>query len=158
MTRSRFTNWYMSTFPKLAIWQAHRMCNAKMDHDIFGVRPKHAINQQHPSLSDELHGKELSTYKMIYVILGKITSGTVVVKGNIKQFTETSVIFEDGFELKDVDDVIMATGYWFDFPYLDSGKLIPVKENRCKLYKRMFPLTSADKNTIAVIGLLQVGN
>lgn len=65
-------------------------------------------------------------------------------------------MFEDGYELKDVDEVVMATGYWFDFPYLDSGKLVEVRENRCQLYKRMFPLPSADKNTLAVIGLLQV--
>ena len=89
-------------------------------------------------------------------IEGKITTGTVVVKGNIRQFTPTSVIFEDGFELKNVDEVIMSTGYWFDFPHLDGGRLIPVHENRCKLYKKMFPLESADKNTLAVIGLLQV--
>lgn len=80
----------------------------------------------------------------------------MIIKGNIERFTETSVIFEDGFELKDVDEVVMATGYWFDFPYLDSGRLIPVEKNRCKLYKKMFPLNSADKNTLAVIGLLQV--
>jgi dimethylaniline monooxygenase (N-oxide forming) len=67
------------------------------------------------------------------------------------------VIFEDGYELPNVDEVVMATGYWFEFPYLDSGKLIPVKENQVKLYKKMFPLTSADKNSIAVIGLIQVG-
>lgn len=79
-----------------------------------------------------------------------------MVKGNIQKFTETSVIFEDGYELKDVDEVVMATGYWFDFPYLDSGRLVPVVENRCTLYKKMFPLQSADKNTIAMIGLLQV--
>lgn len=101
----------------------------------------------------------MAFYKLLWIkrlFLGKITSGTVVVKGNIRQFTESSIIFEDGFELKDVDEVVMATGYWFDFPHLDSGRLVPVKENKCKLYKKMFPLTAADKNTLAVIGLLQV--
>jgi dimethylaniline monooxygenase (N-oxide forming) len=96
---------------------------------------------------------KISTYQQIS---GKITSGTVIVKGDIRQFTETSVIFEDGVELKDVDEVVMATGYWFEFPYLDSGRLVEVKANRCKLYKKMFPLPSADKNTLAVIGLVQV--
>lgn len=56
LAKSRFLAWYSEKFPKFAIWQKHRACNRNMDHDVFGLRPKHAINQQHPSLSDELHG------------------------------------------------------------------------------------------------------
>lgn len=93
--------------------------------------------------------------RLILAHLGKITSGTVVVKGDIRHFTETSVVFEDGYELTNVDEVVMATGYYFDFPYLDSGRLVPVKANRVKLYKKMFPLRAADKNSLAVIGLVQ---
>ena len=49
-----------------------------------------------------------------------ILSGMVVVKGNVKEFTETGVIFEDGSS-EDVDVVIFATGYTFTFPFLDDS-------------------------------------
>ena len=49
-----------------------------------------------------------------------ILSGMVVVKGNVKEFTETGVVFEDGSS-EDVDVVIFATGYTFTFPFLDDS-------------------------------------
>ncbi|KAI6209904.1 Dimethylaniline monooxygenase [N-oxide-forming] [Aphelenchoides besseyi] len=138
---SRFTGWFRSVFPNIFVWLGQRQCNKVMDHDVYGLRPKHSLIAQHPSLSDQLHGF--------------ICSGAVIVKGNIREFTETGLIFEDGVEVPEVDDVVMATGYWFDFPYLDSGNLVPVEKNNCKLYKQMFPLNSSDKNTLCVIGLIQ---
>ncbi|KAI6240602.1 Dimethylaniline monooxygenase [N-oxide-forming] [Aphelenchoides fujianensis] len=138
---SRFTAWIRANFPKFFTWIGHRTCNRVFDHEAYGLRPKHTIMQQHPSLSDELHGA--------------VSAGRVIVKGNIREFTEHGILFEDGFELPQVDDVVMCTGYSFDFPMLDGGKLVPVVDNHCKLYKRMFPLNSADKATIAVLGLVQ---
>ncbi|KAI6204913.1 Dimethylaniline monooxygenase [N-oxide-forming] [Aphelenchoides besseyi] len=137
---SRFTGWFRSVLPSIYVWLGQRQCNKVMDHDVYGLRPKHSLIAQHPSLSDQLHGF--------------VCSGAVIVKGNIREFTETGVIFEDGVKVP-ADDVVMATGYWFNFPHLDSGKLVPVEKNNCKLYKRMFPLNSADKNTLCVIGLIQ---
>jgi hypothetical protein len=49
------------------------------------------------------------------------------------------VIFDDGTVAENVDTVIFATGYSFDFPLLEKGKLIEVKNNRVTLYKLMFP-------------------
>ena len=37
------------------------------------------------------------------------------------------------------------------------GKLFPVVENEVDLYLNMFPLETADHNTLAIIGLIQVG-
>ena len=51
-----------------------------------------------------------------------ILSGLVVVKGNVAEFTETGVIFEDGTK-EDVDVVIFATGYVFNFPFFDESVL-----------------------------------
>ncbi|KAI6240684.1 Dimethylaniline monooxygenase [N-oxide-forming] [Aphelenchoides fujianensis] len=143
---SRFTAWIRANFPKFFTWIGHRTCNRVFDHEAYGLRPKHTIMQQHPSLSDELHGTKRTR---------AVSAGRVIVKGNIREFTEHGILFEDGFELPQVDDVVMCTGYSFDFPMLDGGKLVPVVDNHCKLYKRMFPLNSADKATIAVLGLVQ---
>lgn len=49
----------------------------------------------------------------------------------------------------------MATGYLFDFPLLDGGKLIPTKDNNVRVYKNMYPPQEAKHNTAAVIGLAQ---
>ena len=49
-----------------------------------------------------------------------ILSGMVTVKGNIRQFTENGVVFEDGTEAE-VDVVIFATGYSFKFPFIDDS-------------------------------------
>ena len=49
-----------------------------------------------------------------------ILSGMLVVKENVKEFTENGVIFEDGTS-EEIDVVIFATGYKFDFPFLDDS-------------------------------------
>jgi dimethylaniline monooxygenase (N-oxide forming) len=52
--------------------------------------------------------------------------------------------------------VVLATGYLFKFPTLDSGNLFPVDDNNnVRVYKNMYPPQEAHKNTIAVIGLAQ---
>ena len=44
----------------------------------------------------------------------------VVVKGNIKEITESGVVFEDE-SIEEVDTVIFATGYKFHFPFLQDS-------------------------------------
>lgn len=49
------------------------------------------------------------------------TPGAIVVpKPRISHFTDTSVVFEDGTELADVDAVILGTGYEFRIPFLSA--------------------------------------
>lgn len=60
------------------------------DHDKYGMRPNRHYNSKRLTLSDELHGK--------------IASGTVVVKPNIKKFKENGIIFENGSYV-DCDEV-----------------------------------------------------
>lgn len=50
----------------------------------------------------------------------RILSGTIVVKGNIKRFTEDGIVFEGETKSTPVDDVIMATGYKIKFPFFDE--------------------------------------
>uniref|UniRef100_A0ABM5G9N1 Flavin-containing monooxygenase n=2 Tax=Pogona vitticeps TaxID=103695 RepID=A0ABM5G9N1_9SAUR len=83
-----------------------------------------------------------------------ILSGSIVVKPNVKRFTETSVIFEDGTVEEDIDVVIFATGYKAKFPFLEKSV-----QNICKssisLYKCVFP-PDLEKPTLAFIGYVGV--
>ncbi|ELV11678.1 Dimethylaniline monooxygenase [N-oxide-forming] 5 [Tupaia chinensis] len=74
------------------------------------------------------------------------------VKGNVKEFTETAAIFEDGSREDNIDAVIFATGYSFDFPFLDDS--VKVVKNKISLYKKVFP-PNLEKPTLAIIGLIQ---
>ena len=42
----------------------------------------------------------------------------MIPKPRIAYFTNTSIVFEDGTSLSDVDSVILGTGYEFRIPFL----------------------------------------
>ncbi|KHJ85090.1 Flavin-binding monooxygenase-like protein [Oesophagostomum dentatum] len=115
--------------------------NKRFDHERYGLKPKHRVMGAHPTVNDELPNR--------------IACGTVRVKPNIREFTETGIIFDDGSHVENVDEVIFATGFKFHFPTVESGKLIPVHDNVVDLYEYMYPTETADHNTLAVIGLIQ---
>lgn len=98
----------------------------------------HRALSQHPTVNDDLPNR--------------IISGLVKVKGNVKEFTETAAIFEDGSREDDIDAVIFATGYSFDFPFLEDS--VRVVRNKISLYKKVFP-PNLEKPTLAIIGLIQ---
>lgn len=110
----------------------------RFDHSMYGLKPKHRFSGQHPLVNDDLPQT--------------ILNGSVKIMGNIKKITESGVVFEDG-EAQDIDIIFFCTGYKFDFPFLDES-IISVKDNKCDLYKHMWP-TNLQKNTLAVIGLVQ---
>jgi len=87
------------------------------------------------------------------ILPSRLISGTVRVKPNITEVTETGVKFEDGSFEDDIDVIMLATGYIFGFPFLDKD-VIEVKENNVKLFKYMFP-PELEKPTLAVIGCIQ---
>ncbi|KAI1716036.1 flavin-binding monooxygenase-like domain-containing protein [Ditylenchus destructor] len=122
-----------------------RKLNQRFDHGRFGLRPEHRVLQAHLTVNDELPNR--------------IISGTVVVKPNILKFSETGVIFDDGTTVQNVDTVIFATGYSFNFDNIENGRFIEVKDNQVLLYKFMFPVGKFDenvhKNSLAIIGLIQ---
>ncbi|XP_006166329.1 dimethylaniline monooxygenase [N-oxide-forming] 5 [Tupaia chinensis] len=115
-----------------------RKMNQRFDHEMFGLKPKHRALSQHPTVNDDLPNR--------------IISGLVKVKGNVKEFTETAAIFEDGSREDNIDAVIFATGYSFDFPFLDDS--VKVVKNKISLYKKVFP-PNLEKPTLAIIGLIQ---
>uniref|UniRef100_A0A8C3F995 Flavin-containing monooxygenase n=1 Tax=Chrysemys picta bellii TaxID=8478 RepID=A0A8C3F995_CHRPI len=119
---------------------AEKKLNAKFNHAIYGLQPNslHGVILQHPTFNDDLPNR--------------IISGKVLVKPNIREFTETSAIFEDGTREEDIDVVVFATGYSFSFPFLgDCAKVI---KNQVSLYKFVFP-PQLEKPTLAFIGLIQ---
>ncbi|NXH65221.1 FMO4 monooxygenase, partial [Rhabdornis inornatus] len=83
-----------------------------------------------------------------------LLSGTVVLKPNVKEFTESSAVFEDGTTEENIDVVLFATGYNFSFPFLEESVGSAIDNNR-SLYKCIFP-PQLEKPTLAIIGLIQL--
>ncbi|NXM54285.1 FMO5 monooxygenase, partial [Illadopsis cleaveri] len=123
--------------PNIISFFLERQLNARFDHTLYGLKPRHRILNQHPTVNDDLPNR--------------IISGRVRVKPNIQEFTETSAIFEDGTR-EDVDAVVFATGYSFSFPFLEG--CVKVVENQIPLYKFVFP-PDLEKPTLAFIGFIQ---
>uniref|UniRef100_A0A669C2C3 Flavin-containing monooxygenase n=1 Tax=Oreochromis niloticus TaxID=8128 RepID=A0A669C2C3_ORENI len=113
--------------------------NKKFDHALYNLKPKHRVFSQHPTVNDELPNR--------------ILSGTVQVKPNIRRFQGSSVEFDDGSVVEDVDLVVFATGYRFSFPFLAS-QVVSVSNNKASLYKYVFP-PELERPTLAIIGLVQ---
>ncbi|CAN9500628.1 unnamed protein product [Ophioblennius macclurei] len=113
--------------------------NTRFNHSLYSLKPKHRVFSQHPTVNDELPNR--------------IISGTVQVKPNIRRFSGSSVEFDDGSIVEDVDLVVFATGYTFSYPFLSSN-VISVSNNKTPLYKYVFPPDLA-RPTLAFIGLVQ---
>ncbi|KAM6262684.1 LOW QUALITY PROTEIN: uncharacterized protein LJ264_006376 [Porphyrio hochstetteri] len=123
--------------PSMVSSFVEKQLNMRFNHSHYGLKPKHRIIDQHPTINDDLPNR--------------IISGRVRVKPNIQEFTETAAIFEDGTR-EDIDAVVFATGYSFSFPFLEG--CVKVVENQVSLYKFMFP-PDMEKPTLAFIGLVQ---
>ncbi|XP_066482182.1 flavin-containing monooxygenase 5-like [Tiliqua scincoides] len=119
------------------VWMENKL-NFRFNHSHYGLKPKHRFFSQHPTVNDDLPNR--------------IISGRVLVKSNVREFTETAAIFEDGSKEEDIDVVVFATGYRFSFPFL--GNCVNVIENQITLYKYIF-LPHLEKPTLAIIGLIQ---
>ncbi|XP_074076461.1 flavin-containing monooxygenase 5-like [Macrotis lagotis] len=111
--------------------------NARFDHAIYGLKPHHRFLSHQPTFSDDLPSH--------------IAAGRLLVKANVKEFTETTAIFEDGTE-EDIDVVIFATGYTLSFPFLDDDSAVLDSQN--SLFKYVFP-PQLEKPTLAFIGIIQ---
>uniref|UniRef100_A0A667ZC43 Flavin-containing monooxygenase n=1 Tax=Myripristis murdjan TaxID=586833 RepID=A0A667ZC43_9TELE len=140
LTFSRAVNFVLNAIPfGLYCSLGERQLNQRFNHSLYNLKPKHRLFSQHPTLNDELPNR--------------ILSGTVQVKPNIRKFEGSSVEFEDGSVVEDVDLVVFATGYRFSFPFLASH-VISVSGNQAPLFKYVFP-PELDRPTLAVIGLVQ---
>ncbi len=68
--------------------------------------------------------------------LGRAGSGDITFKPAITKLDGKQVHFADG-TAEDVDVVICATGYNISFPFFSDPNLLPDKDNRFPLFKRM---------------------
>ncbi|XP_072014325.1 flavin-containing monooxygenase 5-like [Amphiura filiformis] len=132
----RFTNLFPESFLNSAF---QKQANQNFDHARYGLKPKHKPLQAHPTVNDALPNR--------------ILNGTIKIKCNIKKILPTSVEFEDGTVEENIDNIILATGYNFGFPMVDSS-VIKVEKNQVSLYKYVFP-PNLKHPTIAFIGLIQ---
>jgi dimethylaniline monooxygenase (N-oxide forming) len=94
------------------------------DQARFGVpRPKHAIWQEHATLSQEL--------------LPYVGHGWIRIKPNVRELQGRQVAFDDG-STAPIDAIIYATGYRTRFPFI-APTLFEVKDGPVALYRRMLP-------------------
>jgi len=126
-------------FPSLVDRIARSKINSRIDHELYSLKPDFGPFSQHPMVNDDMPNR--------------IISGSLIVKSDIQELTETGVKFVDGTTEDDIDAVVLATGYSFGFPYIDK-QVIDVVDNRVHLYKNMF-LPDLEKQTLAFIGFIQ---
>ncbi|KAM9324554.1 dimethylaniline monooxygenase [N-oxide-forming] 2-like [Gastrophryne carolinensis] len=137
---TRFTFWISSSLPPLLLVKLHeKQMNTWFDHKNYGLEPENRYLLKEPMVNDHLPSR--------------ILCGAVRVKPSISMFTSTSVIFEDGTVVDNLDDVIFATGYNISFPFLDDS-IITIDNNKVLLYKNVFP-PHHEKPTMAFLGLTQ---
>ncbi|KAG8555868.1 hypothetical protein GDO81_017845 [Engystomops pustulosus] len=120
-------------------WRYESMMEKRFNHSHYGLVPVNKSLRKEPVFNDDL--------------TASITCGTVTVKPNIREFRETSVVFDDGSMMKNVDVVIFATGYSYAYPFMDDS-IVKNNKNKVSLYKGVFP-PKLEKPTLAVIGLVQ---
>uniref|UniRef100_A0A674K3A3 Flavin-containing monooxygenase n=1 Tax=Terrapene triunguis TaxID=2587831 RepID=A0A674K3A3_9SAUR len=142
---TRFKNMLRHIIPLYLMnrWGENKL-NARFNHENYGLKPKFSgttknKKQKYPIVGDDLPNA--------------IVSGRVLMKPNVKEFTDTAVIFVDGSREENIDVVLFATGYNFSFPFLEEN-VLRVSNNRVPLYKFVFP-PHLEKPTLAIIGLLQ---
>ncbi|KFM81852.1 Dimethylaniline monooxygenase [N-oxide-forming] 5, partial [Stegodyphus mimosarum] len=136
----RFFNIFFNHAPyPIVCYVAEREINNRFDHELYRLKPEHHIFGQHPMVNDALPNR--------------ILSGTVQVRGDVKEFTAKGVIFEGENEEVAVDEVVLATGYKITFPFL-STDIVWVEDNKVELYKFAIPPKLKHK-TLIVIGLGQ---
>ncbi|KAH7673155.1 Protein FMO-5, partial [Aphelenchoides avenae] len=138
LSMSRANKFLKDLAPSLYAWVMERKLQKRFDHETYGLKPAFRYNRSAVTLNDDLPNR--------------IICGEIVVKPNIRRFTETGVIFADGTRVERVDEVIFATGYRFSLPLLENGKLVPVVSNESDLYKYIYPPETSDHNTLGLIG------
>nr|XP_045732133.1 flavin-containing monooxygenase 3 isoform X2 [Mirounga angustirostris] len=137
---TRFETFLKNNLPTaISDWWYIKQMNARFKHENYGLMPLNRALRKEPVFNDELPAC--------------ILCGTVSIKPNVREFTETSAIFEDGTVFEAIDCVIFATGYSYDYPFLDES-IIKSKNNEVILFKGIFP-PKLEKPTIAVIGFIQ---
>uniref|UniRef100_H0XZJ7 Flavin-containing monooxygenase n=1 Tax=Otolemur garnettii TaxID=30611 RepID=H0XZJ7_OTOGA len=117
-------------------WAENKL-NVQFNHELYGLQPRHRFLNHQATFGDDLPNH--------------IISGRVLIKPNVREFTETSAIFEDDTE-EDIDVIIFATGYTLSFLFLeDDSKIL---DSQHSMFKFVFP-PQLEKPTLAFIGIIQ---
>lgn len=118
-------------------WIQERRMNKRFNHENYGLsitkgkKPKFIVNDELPTC---------------------ILCGTVTMKTSVKEFTETSALFEDGTVEGNIDTVIFTTGYTFSFPFFEEP-LRSLCTKKLFLYKQILP-SNLERATLALIGFI----
>ncbi|XP_066547941.1 flavin-containing monooxygenase 5 isoform X2 [Amia ocellicauda] len=99
----------------------------------------HRLFSRTPMLNDDLPGR--------------ILSGAVVVRPDVREFRSSGVEFEDGTGEDQIDVVVFATGYNYGFPFLPTS-VSPQPRQHLRLYKNVFP-ADLEQPTLAMVGLVK---
>ncbi|NXG69092.1 FMO3 monooxygenase, partial [Baryphthengus martii] len=138
---TRFKTWLENILPRaLSDWLYVRGMNRFFKHENFGLMPLDKTSRKEPVFNDDLPGR--------------IACGVVVMKPNVKEFRDRSILFQDGTVQDDVDVVVFATGYRYSYPFMEDDSIIKSRENQVTLYKGILP-PQLEKPTMSVIGLIQ---
>uniref|UniRef100_A0A8C0W3U4 Flavin-containing monooxygenase n=1 Tax=Castor canadensis TaxID=51338 RepID=A0A8C0W3U4_CASCN len=135
---TRYNRIIQKFYPTFLInrWAEDKL-NARFNHANYGLQATHRFLSHQSTVSDDLPNR---------IIIGK-----VLMKPNVKEFTETSAILEDGTE-ESIDAIVFATGYTFSFPFLEDD--LAILDSRHSMFKFVFP-PQLEKPTLAFIGILQ---
>ncbi|XP_025859096.1 putative dimethylaniline monooxygenase [N-oxide-forming] 6 [Vulpes vulpes] len=137
---TRFASFLQNTLPSfVSDWLYVKKMNTWFKHENYGLMPLNGPLRKEPVFNDELPSR--------------ILCGTVSIKPSVKEFTETSAVFEDGTMFEAIDSIIFATGYDYAYPFLDDS-IIKSRNSEVTLFKGIFP-PLIEKPTLAVIGLVQ---
>ncbi|XP_004688176.1 PREDICTED: putative dimethylaniline monooxygenase [N-oxide-forming] 6 [Condylura cristata] len=137
---TRFATFLRTALPSfISDWLYVKKMNTWFKHENYGLMPLNGPLRKEPVFNDELPSR--------------ILCGKVFIKPNVKEFTATSAVFEDGTVFEAIDCVIFATGYGYAYPFLDDS-IIKSRNNEVTLFKGIFP-PFLEKSTMAVIGLVQ---
>ncbi|KAL1022478.1 hypothetical protein UPYG_G00028240 [Umbra pygmaea] len=135
---SRWDRLMQKLFPSWIASSLENKVNQIFNHRLYGLQPKHGFFAQIPVVNDDLPGR--------------IISGRVLIKPNIKEVRGSSVVFDDGSVVDEVDVVVFATGYNYNYPFLPSGLLANSGQPLC-LYRHVFPLGLAQPS-LAIVGFV----
>uniref|UniRef100_A0A915LKN2 Flavin-containing monooxygenase n=1 Tax=Meloidogyne javanica TaxID=6303 RepID=A0A915LKN2_MELJA len=105
-TRFKCCFWDVLIPENLRSWLIINQLQKRFDHAKYGMKPKHSFYGQHATISDDLPTR--------------IITGSVVVKTNIREFTEKGIVWTDGTFTDNIDNVqICFLGYvhWLSFRF-----------------------------------------
>ncbi|KAM9324780.1 dimethylaniline monooxygenase [N-oxide-forming] 2-like [Gastrophryne carolinensis] len=135
----RISSWLDKILPAaVRRWLMKQYFNSQFDHELYNIQPE-GIAWKEPLVNEELPSR--------------ILSGLIIIKPGVTRFTETAAHFSNGSIVDNLDVVILATGYNYNFPFLEESNL-KKDANNGYLYKKIIPL-HIEKPTIAFISFIQ---